>query len=121
MQKLKGLTHFFHAATYSWDGFKALCGEAAFRQELLLGVVVLPLAWLLPHLSLLWRVMLTCAWVLMLAAEALNTAIEAVVDMVMPERHPLAKKAKDLGSFTVLCLGVVNIIVWIAAIYIIFQ
>ena len=117
MQKLKGLTHFLHAATYSWDGFKALWKEAAFRQELLLGVVLVPAAWLLPHLSLLWRVLLTAAWILLLAAEALNTAIEAVVDMVMPERHPLAKKAKDLGSATVFCLCVVNVLFWGGAIY----
>ena len=121
MQKLKGLTHFFHAASYSWDGFKALWPEAAFRQEVLLGVVMVPVAWLLPRLALVWRVLLTAAWILLVAAEAVNTAIEAVVDMVMPERHPLAKKAKDLGSATVFCLCVVNAIFWLAALYVWWQ
>ena len=118
MQKLKGLTHFFHAASYSWDGFKALWQEAAFRQEVLLGVILVPAAWLLPRLALVWRVLLTVAWILLVAAEAVNTAIEAVVDMVMPERHPLAKKAKDLGSATVFCLCVVNVIFWLASLYV---
>ena len=120
MKKYTGITHFFCAAKYSFDGFRAMLGEAAFRQELLAGVVAIPAAWLLPELTLLWRVLLTVAWIGLVTAEILNTAIEAVVDMVMPERHPLAKKAKDLGSAAVFCACTVNVLCWAAALWLVF-
>lgn len=57
-----------------------------------------------------WMV-LTLAIVMVVAAELLNTAIEAVVDLVSPERHPLAKVAKDTAAAAVLVLAVAALVV----------
>lgn len=117
MYARKGFAHLIDAFKYSCDGFYAMRNETAFRIELLLGVIVLPLAWLLPGMGLVWRVMLTLAWLALPTLEIVNTAIESVVDLVSPERHPLAKKAKDCGSAAVFCAGVANGIVWLAALW----
>ena len=75
------MEHFFRAVSYSRDGLLFLLKEKAFQQELLLIVIALP-------------------WALLeLVAEALNTGIEKTVDLCTGERHPLAKAAKDCGSF----------------------
>ena len=115
MKKNKGIKHLFYAARYSWEGFRALSQETAFCHEMLLGVVALCAAWFLPHLSLLWRVFLSLLWLALPTMEILNTAIEAVVDMITEEYHPLAKKAKDLGSAAVFCTCIANLIAWLAA------
>jgi diacylglycerol kinase len=60
--------------------------------------------------------LLTLAWLGLLVVEILNTAIEAVVDLASPERHPLAKQAKDLASAAVTIAIVANILAWATAI-----
>ena len=117
MSSRKGLAHLIDAFKYSCDGFYARRNETAFRIELVLGAMAVPLAWLLPGMELVWRVMLTLAWLALPTLEIVNTAIEAIVDMVSPELHPLAKKAKDCGSAAVFCAGVANAIVWLAALW----
>lgn len=115
MKQVTGFKHLMNSTRYSMAGLAAAWHETAFRHELLAGLVLLPAAWLLPHLTLLWRVVLTLTWMSMPALELLNTAIEAVVDLVSPEHHPLAGKAKDLGSAAVFVAICGNCLVWGAA------
>jgi diacylglycerol kinase (ATP) len=91
----------FRAAQYSEQGFRsAWRDEAAFRQELVLVLLLAPLTlWLsLPRID---TVLLLALMGLVLVAELLNSGLEAVVDMASPEIHVLAAKAKDCGSAAV--------------------
>ena len=117
MPRITGFKHLFYAAKYSMQGFQAMLGETAFQHELIVGIIFLPLAWLLPGMGLGWRTAMTIAWLALPTTEILNTAIEAVVDLVSPEFHPLAKKAKDCGSAAVFCVCIANAILWLAALW----
>src|SRR3546814_7144960 len=75
--------------------------EAAFRQELLLAVVMIPLGLWLGD-GTIEQLVLTCAVVLVLIVELLNSAIEALADAISTETHPLLGRAKDIGSAAVL-------------------
>lgn len=75
--------------------------EAAFRQELLATVALVPVAWWLGS-GPLERALLIGVCLLVLVAELLNTAIEAAIDRIGPEHDPLSGRAKDLGSAAVL-------------------
>lgn len=87
---------------YSLNGIRnALRNEAAFRQEVAMGIVLIPLSILLPF-ELTQRLLLNGLWLILLSVELLNSAIEAVVDLASPEYHELAKRAKDMGSAAVL-------------------
>jgi diacylglycerol kinase (ATP) len=118
-KKENGVRHFLAAARYSWQGFLRLSGEAAFRQELggfVLGLILLGL--LGAGLgSMLVFVMLMLA---LFAIEAINTAIEELVDRVSPEYSSVGKHAKDLGSFAVSCLIAVNGLYIIYMVYTLF-
>ncbi|WP_136645630.1 diacylglycerol kinase [Tabrizicola sp. YIM 78059] len=97
-----GLAHFFAAAGYSASGLRRLAQESAFRQEivfiaLLLGVFVVMGASLPQVLGLL------ALGLLLIAVEALNTALEVLVDHLSPDWSQFAKDAKDLGSLAVAC------------------
>jgi len=98
----KGIAHFFAAASYSIGGLKRLARESAFRQEvaLILGLLVLFLALgaSLPEIMGMLAIGL-----LLIAVEALNTAIEVLVDHLSPGWSEFAKDAKDLGSLAVAC------------------
>ena len=93
-----GVKRIINAAGYSIAGFKsAFRYEAAFRQIVLLNIVLLPInLWL--NLSKLEHIVLILVGMLGLIVELFNSAIEAVVDRISLERHPLAKNAKDMGS-----------------------
>lgn len=86
--------------------------EAAFRQELVLVLLLAPLTlWLgLPRAD---TVLLMALMGLVLVAELLNSALEAVVDLVSPGIHPLAAKAKDCGSAAVLVALIMLIGAWL--------
>ena len=91
------MQHFFNAARYSRDGFLFLLRETAFRQELLLLAAALAAVTFVRGAAGLFAVL---PWgLLVLITEALNTGIEKTVDLCTAERHPLAKAAKDCGSF----------------------
>lgn len=93
-----GLKRIFNAAGYSFDGLRAaFVGEAAFRQLVLLNVVLLPLSFML-QVSRVERALLIAVCLLALIVELLNSAIEAAIDRISLERHPLSKNAKDMGS-----------------------
>ncbi|MGG2397027.1 diacylglycerol kinase [Pseudomonas sp. SH1-B] len=93
-----GLTRLFNATGYSLAGLRAAYqGEAAFRQLVWLNLVLLPLACLL-DVSRTERALLMLMPLLALVVELLNSAIEAVVDRISLNLHPLSKQAKDMGS-----------------------
>lgn len=97
----KGLKRVIKATQYSMEGLgSAVVNESAFRSELVLTLAVLPALWFL-EIDLAYKVMVVISLGLILVAELLNSAIEAVVDMVAKGYHPLAKRAKDMGSAAV--------------------
>lgn len=87
--------------------------EPSVRLELLLGVVLVPLAFLLP-VSLDRSLMLVAALVPILVVELLNSAIEALADAVSEDYHPLIGRAKDIGSAAVLVTVLGAVVVWFA-------
>ena len=115
-----GFTRLWLAFGYSLAGLRvAYQEEAAFRQEVWLALVLVPTALLLP-LPLMDRAFLVAAMLVVLAMELLNSAVEAVVDLASPDFHPLAKKAKDVGSAAVLVSLVILAIGWLCALAVIF-
>lgn len=107
-----GLRRIWNALLYSLDGLKAAYAhEDAFRQEVLLALVLAPLALLLP-LGRSDKAMMIASLILVLIVELLNSAVEAAVDRVSLEDHRLAKRAKDIGSAAVLLSLVNAVVVW---------
>jgi len=107
-----GIKRIFSALLYSFDGLKtAWRHEHAFRQELMLFAAGTAVALLLP-VSAFQKLVLVAPLVLMLIVELINSAIEAVVDRISLERHPLSKNAKDLGSAAVLLAGLLAALTW---------
>ncbi|HQR50248.1 MAG TPA: diacylglycerol kinase [Methylophilaceae bacterium] len=107
-----GLRRLINAFGYSMHGFRdAYEHEHAFRQEVMLAAVLLPLAFLLEG-SGLGRALMVGSVLLVVLVELLNSAIEATVDRISLETHVLAKRAKDIGSAAVL-LSLINLmVVW---------
>lgn len=113
--KPRGLTRLLRAFGASWRGLAgAFREEAAFRQELTLAVVVIPLGLWLGHTGI-ERALLIAPMLLILIVELINSAIEATVDRIGLELHVLAGLAKDIGSAAVfmsfLLLGAVWLLV----------
>ena len=108
-----GIRRLIKASGYSMQGLAAAFRhETAFRQELAITVLLLPLA--------LWlgqtgpeRALLIAVWMLVLLFELMNSAIEAVVDRIGPEQHELSGRAKDIGSAAVLVALVNAAVVWL--------
>jgi diacylglycerol kinase (ATP) len=100
------------AMIVSISGLKtAWKGEEAFRQEVCVAVVFVPVAFFLP-VSLVLKLLLAGSLFLILAVELLNSAIEAAIDLITEEEHPLAKNAKDLGSAAVLVCIILAAVFW---------
>ncbi len=100
--KKKGLRRLINATRYSVQGINAaLKHEAAFREECILAVILIPAALFLPVGSI-EKLMLVQSTLLVLLVEILNSGLEACVDRFGPEIHPLAGRAKDMGSAAVL-------------------
>jgi diacylglycerol kinase (ATP) len=107
IKKKTGFSHLMAAATYSADGARRLLGESAFRHELIaFGVAMVIFA--IVGASFFQYVAMAILFLLMIAFEALNTAIEEIVDRVSPEISEMGKHSKDLGSFAVFCLIIAN-------------
>jgi diacylglycerol kinase (ATP) len=112
-----GLQRVWNAGRHSLAGVRAAVRhEAAFRQELAVGIPLLLLApWLAPGR---WQLLAMIASVLLVwVVELLNSAVEALADAVSGDHHPLLGRAKDLGSAAVmLCLlqvaGVWAVALW---------
>lgn len=108
-----GLVRIWNAFHYSLAGLKAAYRhEDAFRQEIHLALVLIPLAFFLPA-SPLGRALMIASVLLVLVVELLNSAIEATVDRISLDHHRLAKRAKDIGSAAVL-IALINVAtVWL--------
>lgn len=97
-----GFAHFIAASKYSFAGFRRILRESAFRQELVGGgLALLMLVLFAPSKSRILVYLI--AFLLLLAIEALNTALEELVDHLSPQWTEFGKNAKDLGSFAVAC------------------
>ena len=108
----RGLRRLINATRYSWQGSRAgFRNEAAFREECLLAIILIPLALLLP-VTLLEKVILINSVLFLLLTEILNSAIVAVVDRIGMEVHPLAGRAKDMGSAAVLFALIMGLVAW---------
>jgi diacylglycerol kinase (ATP) len=115
-----GLGRLWRATGYSLAGLGAAYkNEAAFRQEVWLAAVLIPLTFLLP-LSLLFQVVLVATVLGVLVTELLNSSLEAVVDLASPDHQPLAKRAKDMGSAAVLVSLIILVIAWGLALAVVF-
>lgn len=107
-----GLRRMWNALHYSLAGLKAayIC-EDAFRQEALLAAGLIPLTWFLPVTGT-ERAIMIASVLLVLIVELLNSAVEAAVDRISLENHRLAKRAKDIGSASVLIALINVLVVW---------
>ena len=108
-----GLRRLINAVGYSFSGLReAARNEDAFRQELILVVVLTPVALWLANDGI-ERALLVGSLVLVLIVELLNSAVEATVDRISLENHRLAKRAKDIGSAAVMLSLVLAALTWL--------
>lgn len=107
-----GVMRLVRALTFSMAGLRAaFVGEAAFRQEVVIALLMTPLALWLGQNGVEWALLLS-SLLLVLLAELLNSAVEAVVDRVGSEQHPLSGRAKDIGSAAVFLSLLNAAVVW---------
>ena len=112
-----GLRRIWSALFYSFDGLKAAYRhEDAFRQEVWLALILIPLALLLPA-SGPGKALMIASVLVVLIVELLNSAVEATVDRVSLEQHRLAKRAKDIGSAAVLFSLINVVVVWLLVLF----
>lgn len=112
-----GLTRVWNAFFYSLEGLSAAFRhEDAFRQEVILAAILIPAALFMPAAGT-GKALMVASVLLVLVVELLNSAVEAAVDRTSVENHPLAKRAKDIGSAAVfICL--VNVpAVWLLVLF----
>lgn len=113
----KGLKRILNAFKFSYDGFIATFkSEEAFRQDLLIFIILMPIASLLP-ISVIEKMFLFSTLFLIIFAELVNTAIEMTIDRISEELHPLSKTAKDIGSSIVLISFLYMILIWVIVLY----
>ena len=112
-----GIRRIIRAAGFSAQGFAAAWKhEAAFRQELVLAIVLLPVGiWL--GRSIVERAVLIATLLLVLIVELLNSAVEAAIDRHGDEHNELSGRAKDMGSAAVFVSLTIVLLVWLAVIY----
>ncbi len=116
-QPLKGFARLRAAYSNSVTGFGELWrGEEAFRQEFILFVISVPAAFWVAERPMDVGILIA-SMLLLLIVEVLNSAVEAVVDRIGPERHELSRMAKDLGSLAVLLASLLAVILWLCALY----
>jgi len=109
----RGLTRAWHAAKNSWSGLAfAVREESAFRQELTLAAILIPLALILPF-GAIERLLLIGSVVLVLIVELVNSGVEAAIDRISFEHHGLSKRAKDYGSAAVMLALLVCAMFWV--------
>lgn len=100
-QSKRGLRRLVDATAYSAAGLStAWRGEEAFRQEVFVAIILVPLGLWLGE-NAVERLLLVGSWLVVMIVEILNTAIEATVDRISEDHHPLSGQAKDLGSAAV--------------------
>ncbi len=103
----------FKALGYSYAGFRhAVLNDAAIRDGLLALAILVPVSILLP-VSDMEHLVLVLSMMLVVLVEFVNSAIEATIDRISLERHPLAGQAKDLGSAAVLIAVLMSGLCWV--------
>jgi len=107
-----GIARLIAAVGYSFHGFKAAWRyEEAFRLEATLAIIFVPLSFIITHdITHQIALLITCA--LVVIAELVNSAIEAVVDRISSDIHPLSGQAKDIGSAAVFVTLILFITAW---------
>jgi diacylglycerol kinase (ATP) len=95
---------------YAWSGLQFVLAENSFRTHLVFAILAYVALGIL-QVDLMWWALVTLVIVCVLAAEVFNTAIEAVCDLVNPERHPQVKKIKDLGAGAVLIISIGAVVI----------
>jgi diacylglycerol kinase (ATP) len=109
----KGITRAFRAAVNSWNGLVfAIREESAFRQELTLASVLVPLSFVLP-VSPAEHIILFGSVILVLIVELLNSSVEAAIDRISFEKHDLSQRAKDFGSAAVMLALILCLFSWV--------
>jgi diacylglycerol kinase (ATP) len=107
------IRHIINAFRYTWAGLvSAWKNELAFRGEVVVAIVMVPLGFWLGR-SAVEQALLIASILLILLTELLNSALEAVVDRIGPQRHELSKRAKDMGSAAAFVSMVTAALVWI--------
>jgi len=101
--RVTGVAHFFAAGSYSIAGIKRLWAETAFRHEFLAFVAAVGLLVFIGAAVSDYAILLVLFFILV-AVEALNTAMEVIVDHLAPNWAEFARDAKDLGSLAVMCI-----------------
>ncbi len=112
----KGLNRILHAGGYSIQGLRAGWGEPAFRQEAILAMALVPLAFWLGQ-SWVETALLAGSVVLVTIVELLNTCVDSAIDRIGPEWHDLSKRAKDMGSAAVLLSLLLCAGIWLGALW----
>jgi diacylglycerol kinase (ATP) len=109
----KGITRAFRAAINSWNGLiYAFKEESAFRQELGLSLILIPLAIYLP-VTPIEKILLIASVILVVIIELLNSSVEAAIDRISFEVHDLSKRAKDFGSAAVMLALLLCGLTWV--------
>ena len=107
-----GLVRIVHAFFNSCAGLgDAWRHESAFRQEIVLAAILIPVAFLVP-VAPVERAALIAALLLVMIVELLNTGVEVAIDRISFEQHSLSKRAKDIGSAAVLVALAAGVMVW---------
>ncbi len=107
-----GLKRIVNATGYSVAGFKAaFVNEAAFRQIVLLNIILIPMTFFL-NVTQAEQAIMVAVCLLAIIVELFNSAIEAVVDRVSLEKHDLSKNAKDMGSAAQFIALSIIVITW---------
>jgi diacylglycerol kinase (ATP) len=107
-----GLKRLFKAFKYSLEGLRAaFVHEDAFRMEVMVASVAIPVAFFLP-VPVVGKALMVGSILLVLIVELINSAVEAVVDRISLEDHRLAKRAKDIGSAAVFMSLIFAATVW---------
>jgi diacylglycerol kinase (ATP) len=108
----KGVIRIIHAFFNSLAGLKdAWRHESAFRQELLLAAILLPVAFLV-NANAAERAMLVASVLQVIVVELLNTGVEVAIDRISFDHHSLSKRAKDIGSAAVFVALTLCVTVW---------
>ena len=111
------IRHLINATRYSFQGLRhAWLNEEAFRQELYVLVVALPVGWVLGK-NAVERALLMGSCLLVIVVELLNSAIEAAVDRMGTEHHEISGQAKDMGSAAVFCALLLAAVVWLLILF----
>ena len=112
-----GLRRIFHAFKYSIDGITATFkSESSFRQDVILCILAAVLSCFL-DVSTLSRIIMLFSLMFIIIAELVNTALETIVDRISPDKNPLSKKAKDIGSAIVMITIICVCALWVALIF----